>query len=181
MPASAPRLHRHSSRYDSRRTARSARTVRVYCPPRTRVEGPDSRAEDSPPTMRPRAPATRRWAKLARLAPSIACRARGAPKVRPLHHYCRPGRRRTPCVWARCERVPKAAASRFRGRTHQRATDGAIPTYSSAKTGDYATRNPFCNRKNEILIHTKHAIFPSPEIGGNQNFAHGFSGTMITD
>ena len=77
--------------------------------------------------------------------------------------------------------VPKAAASRFRGRTHQRATDGAIPTYSSAKTGDYATRNPFCNRKNEILIHTKHAIFPSPEIGGNQNFAHGFSGPMITD
>ena len=56
-----------------------------------------------------------------------------------------------------------------------------MPTFSAASPEITPRPNPFCNRKNEILIHTKHAIFPSAEIGENQNLAHGFSGTMITD
>ena len=112
--------------------ARPARwKLRVYCRPR--VEGPHSRAEHSPPTKPPRAPATRRRTGLARLAPSVVHRARGAPKVRPLHHDCRPGTPRAPCGEKRSARVGEAPASRFRGGTHHRTVaDGAMPTFSAA-------------------------------------------------
>ena len=102
--------------------------------------------------------------------------------MRPLHHDCRPGTPRAPCGEKRSARVGEAPASRFRGGTHHRTVaDGAMPTFSAASPEITPRPNPFCNRKNEILIHTKHAIFPSAEIGENQNLAHGFSGTMITD
>ena len=75
------------------------------------------------------------------------------------------------------------ARPRGRGESFSRTN---APEYCGGRHADNLLRkdrrsrwtNPFCNRKNEILMRTKHVIFPSPEIGGLKNLAHGFSGPM---